>query len=242
MTETMKNAKETASFPPELLRMLETGLVRGRTRTLPVVGASTRNNLAVLAAMLDYFAPQRTMEIGLGCGTSALLFLNWHQRHSATGEALHTALDPYQADLDHAGLEQIERAGFSGRFRHIPRLSHAALPQLVVEGERFQLIYVDGSHLFEDVFIDLYYSARLLAEGGVILFDDATWPDVAKALAFIRKNMASSLQEIDLEPFRPQGYRGVRYKLAKALGKTQLVAFRRVADPARPWDARFWNF
>jgi len=27
-------------------------------------------------------------------------------------------------------------------------------------------MYVDGSHLFEDVFVDAYFGARLLTDGG----------------------------------------------------------------------------
>jgi len=242
MNESKLNVSPTTLFPPMLERMLETGEVQGRTGAQNLIGASTRNNLAVLAAMLEQITPTRTMEIGLACGTSALLFLNYHKQRGGVDEALHTAIDPYQADLDYAGLEQIERAGFTPYFRHLPKLSDTALPQLIAEDARFQLIYVDGSHLFENVFIDLYFSVRLLDEGGVILFDDATWPDVRKVLAFVRKNLTANLQEVNLEPFRPAGQRGIRYKLAKALGKTQLAAFRRIGDPLRPWNAGFRNF
>ena len=35
------------------------------------------------------------------------------------------------------------------------------------------MIYVDGSHNFEHVFIDAYYSVQLLDMGGVVLFDDS---------------------------------------------------------------------
>ncbi len=57
MSEIKVKTDLTTPFPPELQRMLETGEVQGRTRTQTLMGASTRNNLAVLAAMLDYVAP-----------------------------------------------------------------------------------------------------------------------------------------------------------------------------------------
>ena len=92
------------------------------------------------------------------------------------------------------------------------------------------------------MFIDFHFGVKLLDEGGVILFDDATFPDVAKVLAFIRKNMTESLEEIDLEPFRPETARNMRYKLAKVLRRTQLAAFRRRSDPTRPWNSKLISF
>lgn len=69
-------------------------------------------------------------------------------------------------------------------------------------GREIDTVYVDGSHLFEDVFIDFYYSCRLLKEEGYILFDDSTDEHVKKVLGFIRSNMKDHLQEIDLSPYR----------------------------------------
>ena len=61
------------------------------------------------------------------------------------------------------------------------------LPKLMKQGARFDLVYIDGSHLFEDVFIDAYFVARLLTQGGVVVFDDSTNPHIAKVLRFLRR-------------------------------------------------------
>jgi hypothetical protein len=39
------------------------------------------------------------------------------------------------------------------------------------------------------VFIDFYYTARILDAGGIVLFDDSVDPHVHKTLRFIRKNL-----------------------------------------------------
>jgi methyltransferase family protein len=89
------------------------------------------------------------------------------------------------------------------------------LPRLVEENEQFDLVYIDGSHLFEDVFIDTYYTGRLLSQGGVVAFDDCGDPHVRKVLAFLRSNLGDSFEELDLPPFRADQGRSTKYRLAR---------------------------
>jgi hypothetical protein len=104
------------------------------------------------------------------------------------------------------------------------------------------LVYIDGSHLFEDVFIDFYYVARLLRDGGIVAFDDCADSNVAKVLRFITRNLNSVLTELDLDPYRLDSGRPLRYKAAKFLGKVQMRAFRKTGPAERSWDAKFSDF
>ena len=55
--------------------------------------------------------------------------------------------------------------------------SHPALIQLLAAGggERFDLVYVDGSHQAPDVLADAVLAFQLLKVGGVLIFDDYLW-------------------------------------------------------------------
>jgi len=193
---------------------------------------STPNNLAVIRAYMLERKPARTLEVGLCFGASALAFAASH-----TGR--HVAIDPYQRTTwDSVGLLAIERAGLADRFEFRDGPSSVELARAVGAGERYDFIYVDGSHLFEDVFVDAYFGARLLTEGGIMAFDDCTNPHVAKVLRFIRRGMPG-LAEADLSAWRTDG---VRTRAARLLGRSQLVAFRRKGEIERPWDARFTPF
>ena len=87
------------------------------------------------------------------------------------------AVDGFQCSgFDDVG--RLEEAGFSD----------LALPQMVREGLKFQLVYIDGSHRFEDVFCDFYFVRYLVAVGGYVFFDDSSDWKVAKVVRFIRKN------------------------------------------------------
>ena len=46
---------------------------------------------------------------------------------------------------------------------------------LIENRERFDLIYVDASHLALDVVVDASLSWQLLCGGGVVIFDDYRW-------------------------------------------------------------------
>lgn len=60
------------------------------------------------------------------------------------------------------------------------------LPTL--KNESFDFIYVDGSHKYEDVVIDLEYCFKLLKHKGIMTMDDYTWEGVNKATnEFIEK-------------------------------------------------------
>lgn len=193
---------------------------------------STPNNLAVIREYMLRHEPARTLEVGLAFGASALAF-------AASHTGCHVAIDPYQKTTwDSVGLLAIERAGLAGRFEFRDGPSAIELPKALAAGERYDFVYVDGSHLFEDVFVDAYYGARLLREGGLIAFDDCTDPHVAKVLRFLRRALPG-LAEEDLSVYRPDR---ARHRLARWLGRAQLVAFRRVGEVERPWDARFEPF
>ena len=66
-----------------------------------------------------------------------------------------------------------------------PSIFQPRLLRLVEKGEQFGLVYVDGSHIFEDVFVDAYFGSRLLAEQGIIAFDDCRDLHVLKVIKFI---------------------------------------------------------
>lgn len=219
------------AFCPTLDELVRTRRAVGRTGRvydgLPAL--STTNNLRTIQRLMAELKPAKTLEIGLSFGGSALAFC---AAHEVGGQ--HTAIDPFQTThWDSCGLMAIERAGFGVRFTFLDGYSSIELPRLLQSDERFGLIYVDGSHLFEDVFIDAYYGARLLTDGGVILFDDSTDQHVAKVIRFLRSN--TPLVELNCR-------NDLRYHIAKMFGKTQLTAFQRNGLVDREYDSTFRKF
>lgn len=202
---------------------------------------STVNNLEVLRNLFSEIRPKRTLEIGLGYGGSAMVFAASHRQAGKQPLAQHTAIDPFQNDWNNKALIALDEAGLRGYLDFRPEFSSLALPTLVREGARFELIFVDGSHFFDDVFIDFYFTTQLLAEGGIVAFDDCANPHVKKVLRFIRGNCAC-LRTIDLSRYRSDKGRGLRYRAAKAIGRTQLTSFRKTGPWVREWNVALKNF
>lgn len=106
------------------------------------------------------------VEIGLAYGSSAL----------AIGEALvaaaptapsHLVVDAYQESVwSNAGWELIRQAGLDSFTTLVTEPSQLALPRLVAEGRTVDAAFVDGSHVFHEVFFDLYCQ-RVVYWGGV---------------------------------------------------------------------------
>lgn len=229
-------------YCPELLRLLQVGAQGRSGKLLTGASLSTPNNLAVLRSLLLARRPERTLEVGLALGGSALVFAATHRDLGRSPTGQHVAIDPHQESVwDAAGLAAIERAGLSSFLSFRSEPSALALGQLLQEGATFDVCYVDGSHLFEDVFVDWYFISRLIAHQGLILLDDCTYPDVRKVLRFVRRNLRSSFTEVDLAPHRGDGT-CMRYQLARWLGRAQLRAFVKTGDATRAWNERFVDF
>ena len=244
-TQTTAGSEFGFAFCPVLEEMIQTRKTVGRSgKEFDELGSlSSLNNLHILRKLHVTFKPRRTLEVGLSFGGSCLLFTATHQEISGQPMRQHTALDPFQKEAwDDAGLLTVERAGLSDYLNFQREYSCFALPRLFESGERFGLIYIDGSHLFEDVFVDAYFASRLLTEDGVVTFDDCRDPHVQKVVKFIRTNLTSSFRELDLSPFRPDQGKSLKYKLARLAGQTQMTAFQRVGDVSRQWNARFSDF
>jgi predicted O-methyltransferase YrrM len=131
--------------------------------------------------------PGTVIEIGLAYGSSAL----------AIGEALisvggdrHIILDPFQAsEFRDAGWEVIRAAQLDGIATLLRERSQIALPRLAAEGIIADAAFVDGSHVFHNVFLDLYYMEMIIRPGGLVILDDYWWPGVATAARYFETNL-----------------------------------------------------
>ena len=60
----------------------------------------------------------------------------------------------------------------AARARKLVGETHRILPALVADGEQFDLVYVDASHVAVDVLVDAALAWKLLRPGGIAIFDD----------------------------------------------------------------------
>jgi len=93
------------------------------------------------------------------------------------------AIDTFTGGGEHSGVDMAKvRERFIENTRHAGESlalhegrSDDVLVNLLGLGRRYDFIYVDGSHASRDVIIDACLGWRMLAKGGVMLFDDYLW-------------------------------------------------------------------
>ncbi len=129
------------------------------------------------------------VEVGLAYGSSAL----------AIGEALvtidpphprHVVIDPFQESVwSNVGWELLRSAGLNSITTLMLAPSSIALAQLVAEGFIADAAFVDGSHRFHEVFVDLYFLRKIVRPGGLIVLDDNWAPSVRTAARYYEQNL-----------------------------------------------------
>lgn len=200
---------------------------------------STAGAISILQSLIRENSCKHTLEIGLANGISAVAILEALSQCNESGFS-HTALDPFQATVWNSnGVSRIATEGYEAHFHFLEHYSAVALPDLLHQNKQYDLIYIDGSHLFEDVLVDLYYSLRLIPVDGFIMFDDCTDKHVRKVIRFVESNLHDILVPVRIEP---DGAPGMLRKVARLLGYRQNRVYRKVKDHARAWNSSFKDF
>jgi len=219
------------NFCPILRKMLETHQTIGRSGKIHkgLTSLSSIHTLIIIRNIFFQICPEHTLEIGFAYGGSTLVMASSHRDLGRQPAKQHTAIDPGQAfTWDDAGLLNINRAGLKGFLDFRQLYSCQALPNLLEEKRNFDFVYIDGSHLFEDVFIDFYYVNLLLSDNGIVLFDDCTTPDIKKLLRFIDRNFSLTYSKINLTTFRLDSDKSLKYQFAKITNRTQSTAYQKI--------------
>jgi len=159
-------------------------------------------------ALRDLLVAERArvvVEIGLAYASSALAIA---EALVAVGspDAAHLIIDPYQDRFEHAGRAAITAAGLGNLCTLISERSQLALPRLVAEGVVADAAFVDGSHVFHNVFVDLCFLRELVRPGGLVVLDDCQWPSVSTAVHYFEINTGWRHQPFD-RPTRLRAWR-----------------------------------
>jgi predicted O-methyltransferase YrrM len=165
-----------------------------------------------LRDMLVAHGAHVVIEVGLAYGSSALAIGEALCSTGATGVS-HIVIDPFQSTAyDDVGWDVLRAAGLADRTTLFAEASSIALARLASDGFTADAAFVDGSHRFHEVFVDLYFLRKLVRPGGLIILDDATWPSVATALRYFDLNLGwqpvsiagrLTARRVPDEPFEP---------------------------------------
>jgi predicted O-methyltransferase YrrM len=160
---------------------------------------------AVLRELLLVEQPRVMIEVGLAYGSSALA-IGEALRSLGARDARHVIIDAFQDQFADAGWNALLAAGLAEQCMLLRERSQLALPRLVEESLVADAAFVDGSHIFHNVFLDLAYLRELVRPGGLVVLDDCDWPSVATAVRYFERNAGWRRHEI-ARPTRLRAYR-----------------------------------
>ncbi|WP_309486451.1 class I SAM-dependent methyltransferase [Streptomyces griseoaurantiacus] len=129
------------------------------------------------------------VEIGLAYASSALAISEALLR-AGSRNLRHVLIDPFQyTAYDGVGWELLLSAGLEDIAELVTEPSQRFLARLADAGFTADAAFVDGSHHFHNVFVDLHFLGEIVRPGGVVLLDDVWWPSVEAAVAYFETNL-----------------------------------------------------
>jgi predicted O-methyltransferase YrrM len=201
-----------ARIGDERRRLDETGPVQLRRAGDFGDVALPRSDADVLRDVLIREGAQVVIEVGLAYGVSALAIAE-ALAVTVGADANHVIIDAFQDHFGDSGWDALTRVGWDS-CTLLRERSQTALPRLLSQGLVADAAFVDGSHIFHNVFVDLVLLRSLIRPGGLIVLDDCDLPSVATAVDYFERNTG-----------------WVRYSIPS---KTRLRAYRLPDPPFEP--------
>jgi predicted O-methyltransferase YrrM len=172
----------------------------------PLAGAISLDESLYIANLIQENKLTRTMETGVANGLSALAMT----LAAKSLDGHHTGIDPCQrTHHNETALVLLEEFGVQDSFSFMDGPAHLEVPKLINAREQFDLIFIDGMHLFDFKLIDVFLSDLVLRDGGWLLLHDLLIPSVKKTTRFIARH--KDYRQVQTPALRPSIPRRLRY-------------------------------
>ncbi|MBZ0292966.1 MAG: class I SAM-dependent methyltransferase [Anaerolineae bacterium] len=228
----------------------------------PMASNISAANATRLYQAVKTYRPQSVLEIGLAYGISSLAILTALQEIGQGGTLI--SIDPYQEiSWDNIGLLNIQRAGLKTKHTFINEVDYLALPSLLADGNQFDMVYIDGWHIFDYAMLDFFYTDKMLKVDGVVGFNDTARSGIRRTIKFLKQYRryqevkialplsTSSQRQSDLQQrlarFTSSGniakklLKSIRYRIASGSVSLADRYFQKV-ESWEPGDSEYYEF
>lgn len=229
---------------------------------VPLHSHTSKGQGLFLQELFDDIKPEKSLEVGLAYGISAMFILEKHKEYNHNKNS-HIVIEPFP--WGGAAEYNIKKEGLFELLEIYYQKSHDVLPKLYQQNERIQYAYIDTTKVFDIVLQDFYFIDKLLDVNGLIILDDCNgqWPGVQRVARFInvlphygifktydksiksiKRNIAEKVVRslINAVPFKDKFYPSSNFKTDEELGLDySCIAFQKIGEDNRKWnwDRRF---
>ena len=153
---------------------------------------ANKNELQIFLKNLNYFNSKKIsrpkiLEVGVFTGTSLIHIVDYIPNSYGVGidnwknyseySMYYDKVDPLFKTIENNNIKQIfyeniKKANLKHRIEGRQGDSTDVLTQMLINGEMFDLIYIDASHYSFDCYSDLILSFKLLKKNGLLIIDD----------------------------------------------------------------------
>ncbi|MEN7546410.1 class I SAM-dependent methyltransferase [Rapidithrix thailandica] len=124
----------------------------------------------------------QSIEIGFAYGISTLAILEVVSKNAGR----HFVIDKFQhSGWGDNGLDLIKQAGYQEFLDFSDDFCYEILPKLHFDNRKFDFAYIDSSKQFDWILVDFFYLDKILQTGGVVVFDDVSFPGIRKVLRYV---------------------------------------------------------
>ena len=187
-------------FTTDLRTLLfgETDIFAGFDPDMPLDVQGWGETSAAFDEVFDGIAPKAILEIGTWKGASAV------RMAGMAPDAAIVCVDTWLGEIGFIGandgfggflnrrhghpriyqqfISNLHHLGLQDRITPVAQVAALACKWLARNGFKFDVIYIDGSHEYEDVKTDIANALQLVAPGGRIFGDDYDWESVSRAV------------------------------------------------------------
>jgi predicted O-methyltransferase YrrM len=141
----------------------------------------------------------RAVEVGMAFGMSALAITtafdsisknnknNKNNKNRSKPELI--SIDPFQdTQWENNGVKLLKQANLDKYHNLMKMKSYEALPKLLSENKKFQLVFIDGWHTFDYTLVDAFYADLITDVGGYIVIDDILHFSVKQCINYLDTN------------------------------------------------------
>ncbi|HVU98918.1 MAG TPA: class I SAM-dependent methyltransferase [Puia sp.] len=153
-----------------------------KNEIVKISSETSKGQCEYLQAIIRDKGYNRSLEIGFAYGTSTLAIVE----EVAKKNGRHTVIDKFQLEgWGGNGLDLVRQAGYGDSLEFIGKFCYASLPELMSAGRRFDFAYIDSTKQLDWLLVDFFYIDKMLDPGGMIVFDDVSFPGIRKLLRYL---------------------------------------------------------